>query len=121
MLDEKVKKLFQEQSVWDLATCGDEPNVVPIGLTAVLDDGKLVLGDVDMEESLANIKANGKAAVAAWTDDPVRGYQVKGSAEYITDGPIFQACKEVAVRAFGGEVKIKGAVVVTPEKCVALS
>lgn len=120
MLDEKAKKVFQEQSVWSVATCGDEVNVVPVGLTAVMDDGKMMLGDLDMEETVQNVKANGKIAVAAWEVDPIRGYQVKGSAEYITDGPIMKACQEVADRAFGGEIKTKGAVLITPEKCVEL-
>lgn len=118
MLDENAKKLFKEQPNWFIATCGEDLNLIPVGLTAVTDDGKLVVGDIDMEETVKNVKANGKIAVAAWAPDPLRGYQVKGSAEYVTDGPIMTECQEVADRVFGGEIKVKGAVIVTPEKCV---
>lgn len=120
MLDQKAKELFQEQKTWFIATCGDDLNVVPVGLTAVLDDGKLALGDTDMVNTVANIKANGKVAVAACAADPLRGYQVKGSAEYVTDGPLVEACQKMADAAFGGKVKIKGVILVTPEQCISL-
>lgn len=47
-----------------LATCADgEPNVVPVAFKDVTEDGKLVVGDVFLETTLKNIKANeGKIA-----------------------------------------------------------
>lgn len=43
----------------DLATCADgEPNVVPVAFKDVTEDGKLVVGDVFLETTLNNIKAN---------------------------------------------------------------
>lgn len=120
MLDEKAKKVFQDQKTWFLATCGEELNVVPIGLTAVLDDGKMVLGDTGSVLSVANIKASGKAAIAAVVADPLSGYQVKGSAEYVEEGPIVEACQKTADEAFGGQLKVKGVMIITPEKCVSL-
>ena len=46
--------------MWDLATCANgEPNVVPVAFKDVTDDGKLVVGDVFLETTLNNIKANG--------------------------------------------------------------
>lgn len=120
MLNEDAKKLFTEQKTWFLATCGDELNVVPIGLTAVLDDGRMVLGDTDMVQSVKNIEANGKVAIAACAADPIRGFQVKGSAACEADGPLVEACQKAADEAFGGKVKVKGVVVVTPEKCIPL-
>ena len=42
-----------------LATCADgEPNVVPVAFKDVTEDGKLVVGDVFLETTLKNIKAN---------------------------------------------------------------
>ena len=122
MLDEKAKALFNTQKTWFIATCSeDDLNVVPIGLTAVLDDGRMALGDVDMNKTAAHIHANGRAAIAACAADPISGYQVKGKAEYIASGPIVAACQEMADAAFGGKVKVKGVVVVTPEECISLT
>ena len=59
MLNESVVKLLKE-GMWDLATCADgEPNVVPVAFKDVTEDGKLVVGDVFLETTLNNIKANG--------------------------------------------------------------
>lgn len=53
MLNENVKKLLKE-NMWDLATCSaGVPNVVPVALKDVTDDGKLVVGDVFLEHDAA--------------------------------------------------------------------
>lgn len=63
MLNESVIKVLKN-AMWDLATCADgEPNVVPVAFKDVTEDGKLVVGDVFLETTLKNIKANeGKIA-----------------------------------------------------------
>ena len=59
MLNESVIKVLKN-GMWDLATCANgEPNVVPVAFKDVTDDGKLVVGDVFLETTLNNIKANG--------------------------------------------------------------
>ena len=64
MLNESVIKLLKS-GMWDLATCANgEPNVVPVAFKDVTEDGKLVVGDVFLETTLQNIKANdGKIAI----------------------------------------------------------
>ena len=76
--------------MWDLATCADgEPNVVPVAFKDVTEDGKLVVGDVFLETTLKNIKANeGEIAISAYDTKSLEGYQIKGTAEYVTDGAI---------------------------------
>ena len=59
MLNESVINVLKN-GMWDLATCANgEPNVVPVAFKDVTDDGKLVVGDVFLETTLNNIKANG--------------------------------------------------------------
>lgn len=67
MLNESVIKVLKN-AMWDLATCADgEPNVVPVAFKDVTEDGKLVVGDVFLETTLKNIKANeGKIAISAY-------------------------------------------------------
>ncbi len=67
MLTESVVKLLKNE-MWDLATCSEgEPNVVPVAFKDVTEDGKLVVGDVFLETTLANIKADGgKIAVSVY-------------------------------------------------------
>ena len=73
-MDANVKKVFEE-SPWFLATCGDEPHVVPVGFKTITDDGKFAIGAVLLETTLANLRANGKIAIAACVG--AEAYQVK--------------------------------------------
>ena len=77
MLNKNVVKLLKA-SMWDLATCSDgEPNVVPVAFKDVTEDGNLVVGDVFLETTLKNIKANdGKIAISAYDAQNLEGYQV---------------------------------------------
>ena len=95
MLNESVIKLLKS-GMWDLATCADgEPNVVPVAFKDVTEDGKLVVGDVFLETTLQNIKANdGKIAISVYDAQNLEGYQIKGTAEYVTEGAIVDSSKQ---------------------------
>ena len=119
MLNENVVKLLKN-GMWDLATCvNGEPNVVPVAFKDVTPDGKLVVGDVFLETTLKNIAANdGKIAITV--DDPqsLEGYQVKGRAEYVTEGEVVSTFKAMVEKMFNGAATAKGALVITPEKVI---
>lgn len=89
MLNESVINVLKN-SMWDLATCANgEPNVVPVAFKDVTEDGKLVIGDVFLETTLNNIKENdGKIAISAYDEQSLEGYQIKGTAEYVTKGEL---------------------------------
>ncbi|MCC8061545.1 MAG: pyridoxamine 5'-phosphate oxidase family protein [Clostridiales bacterium] len=119
MLNESVKKLLEE-CLWDLATCvNGEPNVVPVGFKMVTGDGKLAVADVFMETTVSNIKANdGKIAISVYNGKTMEGYQIKGTAEYLTEGEIVDVFKKMAEKLFKGAAKAKGALLITPEKVI---
>ncbi|MGN1231585.1 MAG: pyridoxamine 5'-phosphate oxidase family protein [Anaerotignum sp.] len=119
MMNENVKNLLKS-CMWDLATCADgEPNVVPVAFKDVTADGKLVVGDVFLETTLRNIKANnGRIAVSVYDAQHLEGYQIKGSAEYVTEGPIVDTFKAAVEKMFNGGATAKGALVITPEKVI---
>ena len=101
MLNESVIKVLKN-GMWDLATCANgEPNVVPVAFKDVTDDGKLVVGDVFLETTLNNIKANGgKIAISVYDAQSLEGYQIKGTAEYVTEGAIVDTFKAMAEKMF---------------------
>lgn len=119
MLNENVKKLLAANA-WDLATCaGNEPNVVPVAFKDVTEDGKLVVGDVFLETTLNNLKANGgRIAISVYDVKSLEGYQIKGSAEYVTTGPVVDAFKAMVEKMFQGAATAKGALIITPEKVI---
>lgn len=119
MLNEKVMNLLKK-SMWDLATCAEnEPNVVPVAFKDVTAEGKLVVGDVFLETTLKNLKANGgKIAVSVYDAQSLEGYQVKGTAEYVTEGDVVNTFKAMVEQMFNGAATAKGALIITPEKVI---
>lgn len=119
MLNENVIKLLKE-GMWDLATCANgEPNVVPVAFKDVTDDGKLLVGDVFLETTLNNIQENnGKIAISVYDAKNLEGYQVKGTAEYVTDGAVVDTFKAMVEKMFNGTATAKGALIITPEKVI---
>lgn len=119
MLNENVVKLLKE-GMWDLATCANgEPNVVPVAFKDVTDDGKLLVGDVFLETTLNNIQANdGKIAISVYDVKNLEGYQVKGTAEYVTEGAVVDTFKAMVEKMFNGAATAKGALIITPEKVI---
>lgn len=119
MLNENVIKLLKE-GMWDLATCANgEPNVVPVAFKDVTDDGKLLVGDVFLETTLNNIQANGgKIAISVYDAKNLEGYQVKGTAEYVTEGAVVDTFKAMVEKMFNGAATAKGALIITPEKVI---
>ncbi len=119
MLNEAVVNVLKK-GMWDLATCADgEPNVVPVAFKDVTEDGKLVVGDVFLETTLKNIKANsGRIAISAYDAQSLEGYQIKGTAEYVTEGEVVDAFKAVVEKMFSGAATAKGALIITPQKVI---
>lgn len=119
MLNENVVKLLKE-GMWDLATCANgEPNVVPVAFKDVTYDGKLLVGDVFLETTLNNIQANdGKIAISVYDAKNLEGYQVKGTAEYVTEGAVVDTFKAMVEKMFNGAATAKGALIITPEKVI---
>ena len=119
MLNENVKKLLAE-NMWDLATCTDnEPNVVPVAFKNVTEDGKLVVGDVFLETTLNNLKANGgRIAISVYNAKSLEGCQIKGVAEYVTEGAVVDTFKAMVEKIFHGAATAKGALIITPEKVI---
>ena len=119
MLNESAIKVLKN-GMWDLATCANgEPNVVPVAFKDVTEDGKLIVGDVFLETTLKNIKANdGKIAISAYDAQSLEGYQIKGTAEYVTEGTIVDTFKAMVEQMFHGAATAKGALVITPVKVI---
>lgn len=119
MLNENVKKLLKE-NMWDLATCGaGVPNVVPVALKDVTDDGKLVVGDVFLDTTLRNLAANGgRIAISVYDAKTLEGYQIRGAAEHVSDGPVVAMFRAMVEQMFQGAATAKGALVITPETVI---
>lgn len=119
MLKDNVITLLNN-SMWELAACANgEPNVVPVAFKEVTDDGKLLIGDVFLETTLKNLAANdGKIAISVYDAETLTGYQIKGTADYLSSGAIVDQFKQAVENMFHGAISAKGALVVTPERVI---
>lgn len=120
-LPENVTALLKDQHIWYIGTCSDTPNAVPVFFKEVLPDGRLMVGDVFMKVTKDNILANGKVCVSACSEATMEGYQIKGTAVHLTSGDLMDRCEAAVAAAFGGKLKAKGVVVITPEQVVVTS
>ena len=120
MLPDNVKKVLEE-NLWYIATSGDEPNVVPVGFKQVCEDGRLAIGAVLLETTLENIRANGRVAVAVANPLTGEAYQIKGTAELVTEGDAYEHYKKLTEDIFKGAMQLKCAVIITPEKLINAS
>ena len=71
-----------------------------------------------MDTTLKNVKLNGKIAVSASDAETMEGYQIKGTAEYITEGEVVDTFKKVVSDMFKGALTAKGVLIITPEKVI---
>ena len=67
-----------------------EPNVSPKMSLRVLDDEHLVFADVMSPKTRQNVQENPRVCVLLLSVQERRGYQFKGSAEYIANGPLYE-------------------------------
>ena len=82
-------------------------------------EGKLIIGDVFLETTLNNLKENeGKIAISVYDGQNLEGYQIKGIAEYVTEGETVDTFKAMVEKMFNGAATAKGALVVTPTKVI---
>ena len=93
--------------------------MVPVAFKDVTPDGKLVVGDVFLDTTLKNLAAsNGKIAISVYDAQNLEGYQVKGTAQYVTVGEVVSTFKAMVEKMFNGAATAKGALVITPEKVI---
>ena len=113
MLNENVVRLLKKRDVGSghlrrrRAECG------ALAFKDVTPDGKLVVGDVFLDTTLKNIAANnGRIAVSVYDAQNLEGYQVKGTAQYVTEGEVVKTFKAMVEKMFSGAATAKGALII---------
>lgn len=122
-LNENVKRVLMT-SLWDLATCSKDgmPNVVPVTFKGILDDGTLTVGDVFLEATLRNLEENGgRIAISVYDASKLEGYQIRGTAVHVTEGPVVREYRAMVAKMFNGAATAKGALIITPQKVIVTS
>lgn len=92
-------------------------NVVPISVIDI-NDGVIFLYDFFMHKTVDNLLNNPEVALCAWRG--LVGVQIKGSAEYITNGKIYSEAEEKMKIKFPDRV-LTGLIKITPSSVYDVS
>ena len=72
------------------ATKAGQPNVTPKGSLKLLDDQHVIFADLFSLKTRQNLQENPQVAVTVIDPATATGYQIKGRAEMLTSGPLFE-------------------------------
>jgi len=99
-----MKQVLKRQPVVFVATSDGQGhlNVSPKGALGILDDDKLVFADLFSLKTRGNLRANPGMAVAAVDLQTYEGYQFKGRADLLDEGPLFEEIAELLARSTNG-------------------
>jgi predicted pyridoxine 5'-phosphate oxidase superfamily flavin-nucleotide-binding protein len=89
-MTQRMQELFDKVRIAVLSTATPDgiPNAVPVGAKKILDDETVLISDQYFNKTLANMKANPRAALTFW--EGTEGYQLKGSVTIETSGQRFE-------------------------------
>jgi predicted pyridoxine 5'-phosphate oxidase superfamily flavin-nucleotide-binding protein len=99
-LTSEIKNDMSKVKIFPFATSSKsgEPNVVPIGMLILQDDGETVwVIDNFMQKSLKNVTENPKVSFYIWSPETENAYQVKGTiTKTETSGQDYEKARDFA-------------------------
>jgi predicted pyridoxine 5'-phosphate oxidase superfamily flavin-nucleotide-binding protein len=94
-ISQEIQEFIKGKMAWVSTASRDGiPNATPKGSVRVIDDEHLVFADLFSRKTRENLKANPKAAVTVIDEKSHKGYQLKGTGELLTAGPLFDQMAE---------------------------
>jgi len=108
-MPEKVIENIKAMKTVVFVTVGKDgrPNAVPVQSIIIKDPGTILIGDNFFKKTAANLqKPDSDVAICSWVGR--EGYQIKGVADYTTQGPDYEAMKQ----AISEKLPRKGCVIV---------
>ena len=90
----QVRETIEKVGVAPIATATSDgrPNLVYIGCFRVLDDETIEIADNKFFKTRQNLEVNPVLALTVWDSEGGVCFQIKGRAELITDGTIYDEC-----------------------------
>lgn len=119
-INDEMKQMFENlKEPPSIATADNDgkPNVACKGTLGVLDDENLWYAEVMGFKTYQNLKQNPDVAVAITDRETFRGYQFKGTAEVIKEGPLYDR----AVQTIEGISARTGAPLPPPKAVVKIN
>jgi predicted pyridoxine 5'-phosphate oxidase superfamily flavin-nucleotide-binding protein len=94
-IPKEVRDFFPGKTAW-VATATREgvPNVTPKGTVRVIDDQHVIFADLFSLKTRQNLEQNPRVAVTVIDPTTKKGYQIKGMAELVSSGPLYDQMAE---------------------------
>jgi len=91
-----IQEVMNEDRAFVFATASKSaiPNINVIGIKQIEDDETVLLADNYFDKTLANLKVNSEAAILTKNAEKKLWYQLKGTCQYINEGPRYEKFKE---------------------------
>jgi predicted pyridoxine 5'-phosphate oxidase superfamily flavin-nucleotide-binding protein len=94
-ITDEMKTLIKEQQAFiATATRDGIPSIAPKGSTRVLDEEHIIFAESAGKRTYENIKKNPNVAIIACDRAQMKCLRFSGTAEVITEGPLFEKSKE---------------------------
>jgi len=89
-IPKQVQDFFPGKMAW-VATATKEgvPNVTPKGTARIMDDQHIMFADLFSLKTRRNLEQNPRVAVTVIDPATKTGYQIKGTAELLSSGPLY--------------------------------
>lgn len=90
-IPKEVQEFLPGKLAWVATTSRDgEPNVTPKGTLKLLDENHVFFADLFSLKTRKNLLENNKIAVTVIDATTAKGYQIKGTAEVVDSGPLYE-------------------------------
>ena len=100
VIPQNVQDFLKGKLGWvSTASAAGVPNAVPKGSVRVLDDSHIMFADLFSLKTRANLKENPNVGVTVIDLATNQGYQIKGTAELLESGPVFERMAEEVKKA----------------------
>lgn len=111
----------EKSLVWIATTSNGIPHVVPICYVKSIGDDQLLVAHVFIDKTVKNIEEGSKVALGtAKRTNGYDGYMIKGRAEVIKQGPLFESMKRAVEDATKGRRRPKSVILVNAEEVYSL-
>ena len=99
-IPKEVQEFLKGKMAWVATAASDGmPNTTPKGSVRVIDDEHAIFADLFSRKTRENLRANPKVAVTVANMTTYKGYQIKGSAEILESGLLFEQMREEIKKA----------------------
>jgi predicted pyridoxine 5'-phosphate oxidase superfamily flavin-nucleotide-binding protein len=91
VIPKEVQEFLPGKLAWVATASRDGvPNVTPKGTVKLLDEQHILFADLFSLKTRKNLEENTKVAVTVVDTTTGKGYQLKGTAEVVSSGPLFE-------------------------------